>query len=504
MAQFQTRRGFLGVCATSVAGTVGMLTSAACGGAATSASQSNVSTAAQVTVNQATAAVTSASTTAATSAATSVVSSAVAAATTAAASATPIASSSRVLNGSGTAVSISVLHQDWQPLTNMLKQAVTTFKAKQPQVTVTLVPVAYGDLATKVKTEMAAGTGPDVLHSYSDFWRAVDASAVFMPLTPELFSRDELQKITYPTLLDSVPAKRKEVYLLPYADGLNGDALLYNPALLTKAGIDPKSFMTVDDIISAGAKMTVSQGGAITTEGIWFSDTSDPVRNWILDQGATFYDEQNHQWTWQTAAAEQAMQKVVDVYHQGTSWVTPPAGVKQPLGEGRAAMEMGAGFYELSGDATSYPHLELSDMPMPSFVPGKTPHYFQTAISGWALSALLKPGDEKTKAGAEFLRYLYAPEEAMALATQYSGAIFIQGIYNSPAFKSSTFGPLRTNLPDKVIANTLTMDMAVEPGFAAQMNKVIAGTMTIQAALADMQQQYSSKETEARKQMASS
>jgi hypothetical protein len=36
------------------------------------------------------------------------------------------------------------------------------------------------------------------------------------------------------------------------------------------------------------------------------------------------------------------------------------------------------------------------------------------------------------------------------------------------------------------------------------MGKVIAGTMTIQAALADMQQQYSSKEAEARKQMASS
>jgi ABC-type glycerol-3-phosphate transport system substrate-binding protein len=192
------------------------------------------------------------------------------------------------------------------------------------------------------------------------------------------------------------------------------------------------------------------------------------------------------------------------VYKQGTSWVTMPTGVKQPLGEGRAALEMGAGFYELSGDATSYPHLELADMPMPSFVPGKTPHYFQTAISGWALSALLKSGDEKTKAGADFLRFLYTPEEAMALATQYSGAIFIQGVYNSPAFKSSTFGSLRTNLPDQVIANTLTMDMAVEPGFGSQMGKVIAGTMTIQAALADMQQQYSSKETEARKQMASS
>jgi ABC-type glycerol-3-phosphate transport system substrate-binding protein len=198
------------------------------------------------------------------------------------------------------------------------------------------------------------------------------------------------------------------------------------------------------------------------------------------------------------------MQKVVDVYHQGTSWVKMPAGVKQPLGEGRAAIEMGAGFYELSGDRTSYPHLELIDMPMPSFVPGKAPHYFQTAISGWALSALLKPGDEKTKASADFLRHIISPAESIAKADVYSGAILIQGVYTSPAFKTTTFGPVRTSLPNQVIANTLTMGMAVEPGFSTQMGKVIDGTMTIQAALADMQQQYSSKEAEARKQMTSS
>jgi ABC-type glycerol-3-phosphate transport system substrate-binding protein len=497
MAQLQTRRGFLEVCATSAVGAIGMLTLAACGGAATATATTS---AAPVTASQATTAAMSAAISAAVSSATKTAVSSAAAT----ASATAPAASTQALKAGGQAVSISVLQQDWQPLNDTLKQAVTSFKAKQPQVTVTLVPVGYGDMATKVKTEMAAGTGPEVLHSYSDFWRAVDASAVFMPLTPELFSRDDLAKITFPTLLDSVPSKRKEVYLLPYADGLNGDALLYNPAMLTKLGIDPKGFTTIDDIIAAGAKLTVSQAGAITTEGIWFSDTSDPVRNWILDQGATFYDEQTHQWTWQTSAAEQAMQKVVDVYKQGTSWVKTPDGVKQPLGEGRAAMEMGAGFYELSGDAKSYPHLELVDMPMPSFVPGKKPHYFQTAISGWALSALLKPGDEKTKAGVAFLQHLYTPEEAMSLATQYSGAIFIQGVYSSPAFKSSTFGPLRANLPDQIIANTLTLDMAVEPGFSSQMGKVIAGTMTIQAALADMQQQYSSKEAEARKQMASS
>jgi len=416
--------------------------------------------------------------------------------------ASAIAASTQAPKAGGQAVNISVLAQNFQPTIDALKHAVTTFKAKQPQVTVTIVPVDYGDMATKVKVEMAAGTGPEVVGSYSDFWRAVDASSVLLALTPELFSRDELQKIFFPSLLNSVPSTRKEVYLLPTSTGLNGDALLYNPALLTKAGIDPESLTTIDDIISAGAKLTVSQGGAITNEGIWFSDTSDPVRNWILDQGDTFYNEQNHQWTWQTNAAEQAMQKVVDVYKQGTSWTKAPTGVKNPLGESRAAMEMGAGFYELSGDASSFPHLELADMPMPSFVPGKSPHYFQTAISGWALSALLKPGDEKTKMGAEFLRHIVSSEEAIAKADVYSGAILIQGVYTSPAFKGTKFGPVRANLPDQVIAHTLTMDMAVEPGFSMQMNQVIAGTMSIQTALAEMQQVYSGKEEEARKQMA--
>ncbi len=394
-----------------------------------------------------------------------------------------------------------MLYQDWPPLSDTLKHAVTTFKAKQPQVTLTLVPVGYGDLPTKVKTAIAAGAGPEMFHTYSDFWRAVDASQVMLALTPLLFSRDELNQLTFPTLLDSVPAKRKEVYLLPYADGLNGDALLYNKTLLASGAVDPNNLTTLDDIISAGAKLTQAQGGTISRAGNQIDNKQDPIRNWILDQGDTFYDTQNHKWTWQTNAAEQAMQKIVDFYKQGTAWVKAPQGIKDPIGEAQAAMKPAAGFYELSGYAKSYPHTELVDVPMPGFVPGKDPHYFQTAISGFALSALLKPGDERAKIGAAFLRHLFSPSEVTALADQYSGAIFINGIYSDAGFKGTTFGPVRSFLSDKVIAHTLMMDMAVEPGFGTQINNVIAGTQSIQAALAEMQQIYTGKEDEARKNM---
>jgi len=59
-----------------------------------------------------------------------------------------------------------MLYQDWPPLSDTLKHAVTTFKAKQPQVTLTLVPVGYGDLPTKVKTAIAAVGTPQVLWIY--------------------------------------------------------------------------------------------------------------------------------------------------------------------------------------------------------------------------------------------------------------------------------------------------------------------------------------------------
>jgi ABC-type glycerol-3-phosphate transport system substrate-binding protein len=225
---------------------------------------------------------------------------------------------------------------------------------------------------------------------------------------------------------------------------------------------------------------------------------------WIIDQGGKFYDEKTFKWTWQTAEAERALQWLLDLYDKhGVSWKQAPGDVKDGLGQQRAAMKID-GAYSISGYATSYPDVfpKLMDQPMPAFVAGKTPNYYEHEYSGYALSALLKPDDMKAKVGAAFYKELLSADSLIARANEYSGAILVKGVYTDPRFKDTKFGPIRAKLPEQVISKMIFMTMAVRPEtFQAQIDGIIAGKQSIKAALADAQQQFQNQEDEARRNM---
>ncbi|MGH2370887.1 MAG: hypothetical protein ACRDI2_22140, partial [Chloroflexota bacterium] len=226
------------------------------------------------------------------------------------------------------------------------------------------------------------------------------------------------------------------------------------------------------------------------------------VMRWIIDQGGKFYDEKTFKWTWQTAEAERAFQWLVDLYDKHrVAWRKTPEGVKSPLGEGRTAAQI-HGVYGLSSLASSHPDVQLADFPLPAFVAGKTPNYYEHTVSAYALSPLLRPDDMASKIGAAFYRELLSPDGLIVRANEYSGAILVKGLYTDPRFKDTTFGPVRAKLPEQVISKMRFMTMAVRPEEAqTEINKVIAGETGIKAALAALQQQFSVGEEEARRNM---
>lgn len=223
---------------------------------------------------------------------------------------------------------------------------------------------------------------------------------------------------------------------------------------------------------------------------------------WIIDQGGKFYDEKTYKWTWQTTEAERAFQWILDLYDKhNVAWRKQPDGIKDAMGEARAATIV-HGAYALSNYVKNYPDVRLVDQPMPAFAAGKTPNYYEHEIAGYALSALLKPDDPKAKIGAAFFRDLLTPSGARALANEYSGAILSKNVYADPTFKDTTFGPVRAKLPEQIISKMVLMTMAAPPGdFGAHVTKVVNGELSIKAALQDMQQTYTTKEEEARRNM---
>lgn len=398
--------------------------------------------------------------------------------------------------------SFDLLYQTWSVGDIYHKQAVEAFQRKHPRVTVSLDPVGYGDLAPKVRASIAAGSGPDGFQTYTGFWRGTNAATIMLPLTPNLIKRSELEQITFPNLLNAVWAKNNEVYVLPHSVGMNGSMLVYNAKLLADANVDAKGLTTLDAIIAAANKLVVREGGVISRAGLLATSTTNLVMRWIIDQGGKFYDEKTHAWTWQTAEAERAFQWILDLYDKhNVAWRKQPDGIKDAMGEARSAMIV-HGAYALSNYAQQYPDIPLQDQPMPGFVNGKTPNYYEHEIAGYGLSALLKPDDMKARVGAAFIKDLLSPEGARALADQYSGAILSKSVYADPSFRQTKFGAVRAKLPEQIISKMVLMTMAADPGaFSAHITKVINGELSIKAALQDMQQTYTAKEDEARRSM---
>src|SRR5690242_20610671 len=91
--------------------------------------------------------------------------------------------------------------QNFAPTVAIHERSIEDFKQVAPNAKLNLSSVAFGDMAAKATAVAAAGSGADGIHTYSDFWRGVDASSVMLPLTPLLMSRKDAEKIAVPTML---------------------------------------------------------------------------------------------------------------------------------------------------------------------------------------------------------------------------------------------------------------------------------------------------------------
>lgn len=388
--------------------------------------------------------------------------------------------------------------QNFAPTVAIHEQSIAGFKEVAPNAKLTMTTVPFNEMAAKATTVAAAGSGADGVHTYSDFWRAVDASSVFLPLTPHLMSRKEAEQIAVPTLLDSLWSRKKEIYLIPQAVGVNGSHYLYNVQHLEAAGVDPKRLTTIETVVEAAVKLARREGQDVTRAGLLPTQGTTAVYNWILDQGGKFYDERTNKWSWQTAEAERAFQFLLDLYDRHrVAWRTAPPGTTSAMGQGLASAEL-IGPYALSGLWVSHPDVKLLDQPMPAFVAGRQPSYYLVGFSGMALSAALRPDDMAAKIGAAYYKYLYTAENRIRTqANEYSGAVLNYNVYTHPEFKNTRFGSARQDFVEKVIKRMVLPNPAASPGVGPQWTKVLTGQLGIKAALAELQQVHQTAEDEA-------
>jgi ABC-type glycerol-3-phosphate transport system substrate-binding protein len=333
-------------------------------------------------------------------------------------------------------------------------------------------------------------------------WRGVNAASVMLPLTPQVFKRTELEKLTYSNLLNTVHGKTDEVYLVPALVGMDGCNLLYNAGLLRTANVDPKSFTDIAAVEAAAAKLVVREGDSFARAGLLYASIYNNVINWILDQGGSVYEERNRKWTWQTDLAERAFQTLLDDYYtRKLGWLDAPAGIGDAMGNGHLAL-WSSGAFTLFKYTTQFQDTGVEDVPMPGYVAGKPVHYFQRGIAGYSLSPLLKGNDVKTQIGAAFLRHLLSPDGALGIADNYSGVILIKSAYDDPRFKQTRFGPVRANYPQQVIGKMVILGHGADDAdFAEVMTKGLRRQLSVKELFQQLQQTATQREAEAQRNL---
>ena len=296
-------------------------------------------------------------------------------------------------------------------------EMVKLFESENPDIKVDVQVFPYNDMWEKLLPSIAAGTGPDLIHSHGSWTTLFVQNNAWLPVPETVLSKAEIEKMFYPWAL--VSFKRAEQYYgLPYAVG--SEAVYLNDALFEEAGLDPtQCFETWDDLLTAAQKMTKTdssgkivqtgfslKGSHIYIDTIFFQHGTDVVDNTKTPPVAAF-DNPN---------GVAAYQWMADVF---TKWKVDSYDFPDPLAEfpnNKVAMSI---FGSWAGEIwlTDKPDFKFHTCPEPVIKKGDSPVIGTVGGGwGWTVSATTKKTDQAWR----LFKFFTAPEQQ-----QYM--VFVEG-----------------------------------------------------------------------------
>ena len=136
--------------------------------------------------------------------------------------------------------------------------AFARFNAIYPNVKITYEPQP-DNFQTKIKADFAGSTEPDVFYLDSSLMTALAPEGLLLPLD-DAMQAGSVKADDYVGELVSLFQADGKTYALPKDQG--SLALFVNNDMAQKAGVDPASLKTWDDVTAAAQKMTSGEGPA--------------------------------------------------------------------------------------------------------------------------------------------------------------------------------------------------------------------------------------------------
>ncbi len=359
-------------------------------------------------------------------------------------------------SGDSTAASVSgdIKYNFWgnADQAKTIQAQIDTFTQKNPNIKVSLDFADWGNYWTKLATQSAAGSAPDVFAMSTTLYLADYAAKGYLVDAGELASKDNFDLSKYYKAALDLSTYDGKLYGLP--QDINTIILAYNTDMFAKAGLQaPAANATWDDILTMAEKLTLDKNGknaedpafdsknvvqwGMANYSTWIDGFVDPMAN---SYGEGLVSQDGTKSNLLGTAAKTSFQYLYDAiwkYHVAPDFDTIPAWT-DIFAQGKCAIYPLAS-YLLYGyaDASKDIKINYDVMQMPQGTNGKNFNPVQSK------GICISPSSKNIPAAWEFVKYIASEESYRSVVTSGSGLSPIPSI-NEELFLTAKFGPTNT------------------------------------------------------------
>ncbi|MGO4496295.1 sugar ABC transporter substrate-binding protein [Paenibacillus sp. 2RAB27] len=298
------------------------------------------------------------------------------------------------------------------------KEIIDGFIAKYPNIKVEIQDAPWGDFVTKIATQIAGGTTPDVWLQENAVILGYGKRGVAEDLAP--YIKRDLKDADYIPGLYAAKTPEGKVYGIPH--GINPVALAYNKKVFADANIPlPNDNWTFNDLIETAKKLTKNGadgkpaiygfvGNFTITQG-WFP--------WIKQAGGQALDSTLTKSMFNDPKTLTGIKQLADGVKQGyftsDDFQKANGGEMQTFATGKAAMYI----LQYSNQVAinkNFPDADWDVVKLPKAVDGK--RYVPMVTNSWLVSS--KASQDVKDAAWTFLKYYLSDESQNILASSGS------------------------------------------------------------------------------------
>nr|WP_286672617.1 sugar ABC transporter substrate-binding protein [Cohnella hashimotonis] len=290
------------------------------------------------------------------------------------------------------------------------KEIVDGFIQTHPNIKVEIQEAPWGDFTSKISTQIAGNTAPDIWLQENAAILGYGKRGVAEDLS-QYIERD-LNAGDYIDALFAAKTPEGQVWGVPH--GINPIALAYNEDVFKQAGVAlPTDDWTYQDLIDNAKQLTVKDqrygfvGSSSITTG-WFP--------WIKQAGGSALDESLTKANFDDSATINGLSQLIagiqDGYFTDADFVKANGGEMDTFATGKAALM----FFQYSQQVAmsdKFPNANWNVVKIPKSVDGK--RYVPMVTNSWLIYS--KASQDAKDAAWEFLKY-YLSEASQAIVAK--------------------------------------------------------------------------------------